>query len=1001
MDNSDTLDRTNAMPEPGKSANNSLDSTFRLPDAKTDSTGFTPNSSTLTNDADRTLRPDGAALNQIVSPTEGGGQGLPSTFRLKGDDYEQLKLLSDNSGEAQVYLVKHDDKEYVLKVYYPNFNVDKNLLQHIRSFQFEMIVELIDYGKAYFDGKSRYYELMEYLRGGTLRDLNVEGDMKRFRRIALQGAAALAYCHKNNVLHKDVKPTNFFFRDEAKEQLVLGDFGISAMRESESQNFRTTQARTPIYAAPEMYIDVIDGEVEITPAADFYSLGITLFSTWLGENPMSSNERTMMKQKNEGRLPRLNELPESIRLLVQGLTAVNPQSRWGYDEVERWFKGEEVKADISSPYLKYKSFVVDPEHNLVADNVHELVPLLLANEKLAMNYLYNGQIVNWLTSCGNTRLSAIVSDIVTNRYPADQNAGLYAACYAMDPTLCYRDLGGVDCEDIHSVALSVLAYQEQYAMKLQNPNDPLFLWLESHSRCDVDRLRSYFKKGKGKGGKKQDDSKQWGRVPVLRLVYEIDPDVPFLSHQPSSTVKQIVNSFGTAQLTDDEWQSVCDGRLLSWMYGHKDMMAAEAMRILTHDQPYSKTLAYKVLYNLDREAAFDLYEADTPQAIGKLLDRQLQQAQHLDEEALAEEMKIYTDPSDRFYYYAQLHGWTDIITLATQCFDLNSEENRERLGAYDLRTALYHFCCILGQTPAYRLSDGTLLRNQQDINSKNTQQVRTEIRQGAFPQWLSVFYHENPAKDFAEEYSYEKALEAWLLALGRLDQQQPYYRRFKKACEDTKQRIEEVNTMWKNANRTEHVWQYIFYAACAIWTVLVCTRGLTDRAVLFEHPFKTVILPLGIATGIITGTRAYFKGFGHTLSVLAGIVGLATAAIPYFILKAVDGSMPDLFHIVVLVISAVYVAVSYFTDITRGQKSDAEQLAQMVRQEDIKTSLMEPLYYTFKTKSVRYKGSQFGLLDELNDHVRSMSGESVIHYVLWTLLAAVMIVDLCILTFTT
>ena len=69
----------------------------------------------------------------------------------------------------------------------------------------------------------------------------------------------------------------------------------------------------------------------------------------------------------------------------------------------------------------------------------------------------------------------------------------------------------------------------------------------------------------------------------------------------------------------------------------------------------------------------------------------------------------------------------------------------------------------------------------------------------------------------------------------------------------------------------------------------------------------------------------------------------------------------------------------------------------MLRQEDIKSSLLEPLYYTFKTRSVRYKASRFGLLDELNDHVRSMSGESVIHYILWTLMALVMIVDLIFL----
>ena len=185
-------------------------------------------------------------------------------------------------------------------------------------------------------------------------------------------------------------------------------------------------------------------------------------AVWLGENPMSSNERVMMRQKNEGRLPRLNELPEQVRTIVQGLTAVNPLSRWGYNEVERWFKGEDVPVDLSSPFLRYKSFIVDPDRNLVADNVHELIPLLIDNEKLAVGYLYNGRISQWLESCGNLKLATIVKDIVVNRYPVDQHAGLMASVYAMEPTYPYKDVGGNLCDDVHSVAISLLSSQEKY-----------------------------------------------------------------------------------------------------------------------------------------------------------------------------------------------------------------------------------------------------------------------------------------------------------------------------------------------------------------------------------------------------------------------------------------------------------------------------------------------------------------------------------------------------------
>ena len=65
-----------------------------------------------------------------------------------------------------------------------------------------------------------------------------------------------------------------------------------------------------------------------------------------------------------------------------------------------------------------------------------------------------------------------------------------ASVYAMEPTYPYKDVGGNLCDDVHSVAISMLSYIEQYSLLLRNPNDSLFLYLESHSKCDVDRLRS-------------------------------------------------------------------------------------------------------------------------------------------------------------------------------------------------------------------------------------------------------------------------------------------------------------------------------------------------------------------------------------------------------------------------------------------------------------------------------------------------------------------------------
>lgn len=906
-------------------------------------------------------------------------------FVLKGQHYTNVRCISDNSGEAQVFLVAKDDNEYVLKVYYPNFSIKKSILRVIKNMEMEMVVKLLDFGKTYVDGKNRDYELMEYLRGGTLNDYKLNGDINQMRRIALQAAAALAFCHNNGIIHKDIKPSNFFFRDEEHTEIVLGDFGISSMVKDDEKMHRTTQARTPVYAAPEMYSDVIDGVVEITAAVDYYSLGITLLTLWLGENPMSLNERAMMRKKNEGRIPRINELPDRIKMLIQGLTAVNPQSRWTYDEVEQWFLGGSPKVDISSPILRYKSFIVDPENNVVADNIHELIPLLLKHEKLAIGYLYGGRLTAWLEQCGNVKLSTVVKDIVQNRYPADQHAGLMASVYTMEPTFPYKDVKGNMCDNVHSVALSMLSNIEEYSILLRDRNDSLWLYLESHTSAEIERLRNYFTH------KHSFD----GRVAILRTVFEIDNTIPFLPKYASASLPDIVKAFGNFDMTDDDWHSLTDGRLLSWMYSHEDHMACESLRIMTADQKYSKQLAYKVLYNVYRDAAYDLRSADTPEKVGEVLKQDLIRWQHMNDAEMEAEVVDYADPNGRFMYYAQLHGWYEQLSLAASNFDMKSEENRERISAYDLRTAAYRMCRILGVTPVYVLADGTELSSGSQIDTRLYPQIKPEIRNGSFAQWLSVWYHEDPFKDFSEQYSYERTLERWIMQLGKIDGQQIYYRRYINAKQETSRRFNNVQNDYIRAQKQEKFWFCAFYGLVAIWTALVLFVGISGRDYLLYYSLFTIGLPLGGMTALIVAVRAYFRGFGVFMSCLWGLLGMLTSIIPIWLLKYMHHSHPGMFIPAVLLITAAYVLICYFTDFRNDRKND-HQLINSVLTDDIKSGLLEPLYYTFRTKSYRFKSSKFGLLDDVQNQIRSVTSESILHYVMWSLLVIVMITELFI-----
>ena len=91
--------------------------------------------------------------------------------------------------------------------------------------------------------------------------------------------------------------------------------------------------------------------------------------------------------------------------------------------------------------------------------------------------------------------------------------------------------------------------------------------------------------------------------------------------------------------------------------------------------------------------------------VGEHLNERLHKVQNLSDKEFEEEMKDMLELDGRFAYYAQLHGWTEMYNEHQRCFDFKSDENKERLGAYDAKTAVYRFCRILGVTPTYIMPD--------------------------------------------------------------------------------------------------------------------------------------------------------------------------------------------------------------------------------------------------------------------------------------------------------
>ncbi|TKD13093.1 protein kinase domain-containing protein [Polyangium fumosum] len=148
------------------------------------------------------------------------------------------------------------------------------------------IVSYLAHGQAE-DGRA--FLAMEWLAGQDLGQRLTRGPLtlRDCLTLAKCAADALAAAHRRGIVHRDIKPTNMFLRDDRLDRVTLLDFGIAR------QAFATTGITgtgfimgTPGYMAPEQ----ARGDFDIGPSADVFSLGCVLFECLTGKPPFVARD---------------------------------------------------------------------------------------------------------------------------------------------------------------------------------------------------------------------------------------------------------------------------------------------------------------------------------------------------------------------------------------------------------------------------------------------------------------------------------------------------------------------------------------------------------------------------------------------------------------------------------------------------------------------------------------------------------------------------------------
>lgn len=170
------------------------------------------------------------------------------------------------------------------------------------------------------------------------------------RSLGTQILLALVAVHAVGIMHRDVKPENFRFRDATTDTLQLLDFGFA--KPSGAAPGQHTVTGTLLYAAPEVF----DGFYSCS--CDLWSAGVVLFQLFSGEPPFATSDVGILRSLHRDpvlagdalfRGAGWEAVPVSAKHLVRGLLTVDVGARLTAAEASEhaWLSG--AAAEPASP----------------------------------------------------------------------------------------------------------------------------------------------------------------------------------------------------------------------------------------------------------------------------------------------------------------------------------------------------------------------------------------------------------------------------------------------------------------------------------------------------------------------------------------------------------------------------------------------------------------------------------------------------------------------------
>jgi len=309
----------------------------------------------------------------------------PCTFTLyslrmffRGQIIGKYKILSTigSGGFGTVYLAEDTwiDKKVALKVPHKQGVDFGELLREPRllaSLNHPNIVAILTAEKQ----DNVFFIVMEFVPGETLESIIARDgalDLAHALDYTCQIANAVDHAHRQNVLHRDLRPSNVLVADRG--MVKVADFGTSRFLEIAAHG--TTVIGSPPYMAPEQF----HGKAVF--ASDIYSLGVTMYQMLTGVLPYDTPTPADLDRLMKGELltaPKLRnpKIPKSISDIV--MKAMAPQIHDRYQRAHELLD-DVLAARAAPPRRTPRTPLPEPEPAAVVDAAHEIQSRLKARE---------------------------------------------------------------------------------------------------------------------------------------------------------------------------------------------------------------------------------------------------------------------------------------------------------------------------------------------------------------------------------------------------------------------------------------------------------------------------------------------------------------------------------------------------------------------------------------------------------------------------------------------